>query len=76
MLRKPKPEHKEGVVLGGTPEEFPHWKRTEEQIITKPQTCVPQGIGIHATRSSGLEMPEPKMLMRLHDTMPEEDDGE
>ena len=30
----------EGVVLGGTPEEFPHWKRTEEQIITKPQTCV------------------------------------
>lgn len=66
----------EGVVLGGTQEEFPHWKRNEEQIITFPQTCVPQSVAIHATRSSGPEMPEPKMLMRLYDTMPEEGDGE
>jgi hypothetical protein len=66
----------EGVKLGGTPEEFPHWKRSEEQIITFPQTCVPQSVAIHATRSSGPDIPEPKMLMRLYDTMPEEGDGE
>ena len=67
---------KEGVMLGGTPEEFPHWKSSEEQIITFPQTCVPQSVAIHAPRSSGEGIPEPKMLMRLYDTMPEDGDDE
>jgi len=58
-----------GVVAGGIVEEFPHWKRSQNQIFTFAQTCIPETIGYHMLRSSDGVLPILNRLLRLHDSI-------
>lgn len=59
-----------GVVLDAPIEEFPHWKSSESQIFPYPRTCVPDTVAFtHVERNSTNIIPEPRRLMRMHDSL-------
>ena len=61
---------KRGLVNKGVTEEFPHWKRNENQIFTFYETCVPVHVNKHQLdRFSQDELPITHQLKRLHDSI-------